>query len=67
MGFTLAEAQWLVKFYRNLPGQAPPGPSGMGDEEAEYMRAMEMQAAQAAQAYGDYSNYPSEEYFDEYW
>jgi hypothetical protein len=61
MGFTLAEAQWLVKFMRNLPGQAA---SPAGSEEESYMQAMEMQAAEAQAAYGDY---PMEEYYDEYW
>jgi hypothetical protein len=81
MGFTLAEAQWLVKFMRGLPGQAAPSP---GNEEELYIQALEgeglwpgpmeqmrhgleMQAMEAAQAHGGYSDYPMEEYYDEYW
>lgn len=67
MGFTLAEAQWLVKFMRSLPGQAAPSPE---NEEEQYAQMMEMQAMQAqAQAQAQvqaYSDYPIEEY-DEYW
>jgi hypothetical protein len=54
MGFTLAEAQWLVRFFRNLPGQA--APRGISEEQ-EYYQAMAMQQ-QAA--YGGYSGYPDE-------
>jgi len=67
MGFSLQEAQWLVKFYRNLPGQAAPSLPSPEVESGEAWEsfgnpeyAMQMQAAEA---YG----YPSEEYYDEYW
>ncbi len=82
MGFTLAEAQWLVKFMRGLPGQAAPSP---GDEQEMYMRAQEggalwpgpiEQMRHELEMQAAYSDYPAEEppfgdfqgsYYDEYW
>ncbi len=46
-GFTLAQAQWLVQFMRNLPGGAPPQPT-----DAEYEQSLAAQRAQAAEMYG---------------
>jgi hypothetical protein len=57
MGFSLQEAQWLVKFYRGLPGQTVQSAQSQPVDE----QAMMMQAQQV------YEDYPAEEYYDEYW
>jgi hypothetical protein len=45
MSLSLAQAQWLIGFMRNLPGSHAPRPS-----EEDYAAAMAAQAAQASAA-----------------
>jgi hypothetical protein len=37
MGFSLQEAQWLVKFYQSLPGQARAAADADQFQNAQYM------------------------------
>ncbi len=64
--FSLQEAQWLVKFYRSLPGQSAPPQGEQGQPSFEDREAQEYMQAQQMQAQAAYSDYP-EEYYDEYW
>jgi hypothetical protein len=42
MGFSISEAQWLIQFFRNLPGNRPAEPT-----EEEYRASWAEQRAQA--------------------
>jgi hypothetical protein len=59
-GFTLAQAQWLIRFMRNLPGGAPAEPT-----DAEYQAAVEAQRQQALAMNGAYSAYDAYDYDDD--
>jgi len=57
MGFTLQEAQWLVAFYRSLPGQTVPAPDQvrpsshpLGGAQPVVYDSMHAEAAAAEQA-----------------
>ena len=52
MALSLAQAQWLTRFMRSLPGSHPLSPS-----EEEYAAAMAAQAEQAAALRGAETSY----------
>jgi hypothetical protein len=71
MGFSLQEAQWLVKFYRNLPGQGAAQFPEMESAQSEYTDGYYAQAMQAESGYpvGEDSSFEGSapSYYDEYW
>jgi hypothetical protein len=61
MGFTLQEAQWLVKFYRHLPGGgAATADAQYGDADAQYHEDA------PAEAQRGYSDHQAAGYYDDY-
>lgn len=66
MSLTLSQAQWLIHFMRNLPGQAPTDPHPGAYEEAMAAQHAQAQHAQAqVQAHAAAGEPPWEKWQDE--
>lgn len=63
MSLTLAQAQWLIGFMRNLPGSHAPRPSDQDYEAAMAAQAAQAHAAQLPAGYEEYGWTLSEEEF----